>query len=189
MDNNNTKTKKDQKQDFKVKVGFQKFAFFSFDKEGYVMRLRQYETTIRRKIKQLRENKKEVSNTDTIASIEKEIKSLKAKLLNNTDNAVLYYFIEHIDYNNKVDMDKVKKTQKAIADELCLDNAEVSRAFRKLKELNIISFTKSGHALEKVRVSPFILWRGKAITHYNLMKELKEEFAGTPFETKLTAVA
>ncbi|XUO84181.1 hypothetical protein RVM27_00315 [Halomonas sp. KM007] len=40
MDDNNTKNKKDQKEDFKTKVGFQKFAFFSFDKEGYVMRLR-----------------------------------------------------------------------------------------------------------------------------------------------------
>lgn len=187
MGNDNTKNKKDQKDDFKVKIGFQKFAFFSFDKEGYVMRLRKYETTIRRRIKQLRENKKEVSNKDTIESIEKEIKLLKSKLLNNTDNAVLYYFIEHIDYDNKVDMDKVKKTQKAIADELCLDNAEVSRAFKKLKELNIISFSKSGHALEKVWVSPFIIWRGKANAHYQLMKELKEEFRGIPFETKLKA--
>lgn len=187
MDDNNTKNKKDQKEDFKTKVGFQKFAFFSFDKEGYVMRLRKYETAIRRRIKQLREDKKMVSNTNTLASIEKEIKSLKGKLLNNTDNAVLYYFIEHIDYDNKVDMDKVKKTQKAIADELCLDNAEVSRAFKKLKELNLISFSKSGHALEKVWVSPFILWRGKAGAHYKLMKELKEEFRGIPFETKLKA--
>ncbi|XUO84183.1 hypothetical protein RVM27_00325 [Halomonas sp. KM007] len=146
-----------------------------------------YETAIRRRIKQLREDKKMVSNTNTLASIEKEIKSLKGKLLNNTDNAVLYYFIEHIDYDNKVDMDKVKKTQKAIADELCLDNAEVSRAFKKLKELNLISFSKSGHALEKVWVSPFILWRGKAGAHYKLMKELKEEFRGIPFETKLKA--
>lgn len=181
MGNDNTNTK----EDFKIKVGFQKFAFFSFDKEGYIMRLRKYETTVRRRIKYLRENKKIVSNTDAIENIEKEIKVLKGKLLNNTDNAVFYYFIEHIDYNNKVDMDKVKKTQKAIADELCLDNAEVSRAFKKLKELNLISFTKSGHALEKIWVSPFVIWRGKAKNHYNLMRELKEEFYSIPFETKL----
>lgn len=187
MDNNNTKNVTEQKEDLKIKVGFQKFAFFSFDKEGYVMRLRKYETAIRRKIKQLRDNKKIVSNSDTIKSIEAEIKSLKAMLLNNTDNAVLFYFIEHIDFNNKVDMDKVKKTQKAIAEELCLDNAEVSRAFKKLKELNLISFAKSGHTLEKVWVSPFIIWRGKAGVHYKLMKELKEEFTGTPFERQLKA--
>lgn len=187
MDDNNIKTKKDPSKDYKTKVGFNKFAFLSFDKEGYVMRLRKYETNIRRRIKQLREDKKLVANKDTLESIEKEIKNLKSKLLNNTDNAVLYYFIEHIDYNNKVDMDKVRKTQTAIANELCLDNAEVSRAFKKLKELNIISFTKSGHALEKVLVSPFIIWRGKAQDHYDLMRELKAEFTKKPFEVKLKA--
>ncbi|WP_404376204.1 hypothetical protein [Vreelandella aquamarina] len=187
MDYNNTKSKKDPSDNFKTKVGFNKFAFLSFDKEGYVMRLRKYETSIRRKIKQLREDKKLVSKEDTLKAMEKEIKQLKSRLLNNTDNAVLYYFIEHIDYNNKVDMDKVKKTQTSIANELCLDNAEVSRAFKKLKELNIINFTKSGHALEKVLVSPFIIWRGKAKDHYDLMRELKEEFADRPFEVKLRA--
>lgn len=185
MDDNNTKTKKDPSKDYKTKVGFNKFAFLSFDKEGYVMRLRKYETNVRRRIKQLREDKKLVANTNTLESIEKEIKNLKSKLLNNTDNAVLYYFIEHIDYKNKVDMDKVKKTQTAIANELCLDNAEVSRAFKKLKELNIISFTKSGHALETILVSPFIIWRGKAKDHYDLMRELKAEFTKKPFEVKL----
>ncbi|WP_311064565.1 hypothetical protein [Halomonas sp. DWK9] len=187
MDNNNTKLNKGQKEDFKNKNGFNKFAYLSFDKEGYVMRLRKYETSIRRRIKQLREDKKLVSNEDTLKVMEKEIKQLKSRLLNNTDNAVLYYFIEHIDYNNKVDMDKVRKTQTGIANELCLDNAEVSRAFKKLKELNIISFTKSGHALEKVWVSPFIIWRGKAQDHYDLMRELKEQFTDRPFEVKLKA--
>ncbi|OJA05992.1 replication/maintenance protein RepL [Halomonas sp. QHL1] len=187
MGNNNIITNKDQNADFKTKTGFNKFAFLSFDKEGYVMRLRKYETNIRRKIKQLREDKKLVSNEATLKAMEQEIKQLKAKLLNNTDNAVLYYFIEHVDYKNKVDMDKVRKTQTAIANELCLDNAEVSRAFKKLKELNIISFTKSGHALEKVLVSPFIIWRGKAQDHYDLMQELKAEFTKKPFEVKLKA--
>lgn len=170
---------------FKKKVGFKNFAFLSFEKEGYVMKLRKYETATRRRIKRLRETKKTVpaEKEKTIESIEKEIKHLKSKLLNNTDNAVFYYFIEHINFKNKVNMNKVKKTQKAIAEELCLDNAEVSRAFKKLKSLNLINFTKSGHTLEKVWVSPYVIWRGKAQDHFNLMNELREEFYSTPFES------
>ena len=112
---------------------------------------------------------------------------LKTKLINNTDNAVYNYLTNRVNKHNVVNMNRVKKTQKAIAEELGLDATVVSKSFKKLKELHIIDFKKSGSAFEKIEISPRILWKMDVKIHRKTIGELDNlggnpNFRNDPFE-------
>lgn len=144
------------------------------------MNLTEYETRIRKQIKKLKNKKKEPESNKI--EIEQEIKSLKSKLINNTDNAVFSYLAANVNYDNLVDLNKIKKTQTAIAEELCLERTMVSRAFKKLKRLNVIDYKVNGYAFDKITISPYILWRGDADKHRQMIARMQEDFSKLPFE-------
>lgn len=163
------------------KIGgfYRGFFLHGQNKGSYTMGLEQYETKIRRRILQLKSEKKSTEDSKQKNSIEKEILFLKTKLINNTDNAIYNYLTNRVSKHNVVNMNRVKKTQKAIAEELGLDATVVSKSFKKLKELHIIDFKKSGSAFEKIEISPRILWKKDVDFHRKVIWEL-DNLGGNP---------
>jgi hypothetical protein len=181
MDNYNTEQENNNSEDESNKIGgfYRGFFLHGQNKGSYTMGLEQYETKIRRRILQLKSEKKRTENDKQKNSIEKEILFLKTKLINNTDNAIYNYLTNRVSKHNVVNMNRVKKTQKAIAEELGLDATVVSRSFKKLKELHIIDFKKSGSAFEKIEISPRILWKKDVSFHRKIIGEL-DNLGGNP---------
>lgn len=182
MDNYNTESENDNyEEEGKNKVGgfYRGFYLHGQNKGGYAMGLEKYETKIRRRILQLKSEKKNTADTECKESIEKEILFLKTKLINNTDNAVYNYLTNRVSKHNIVNMNRVKKTQKAIAEELGLEPTAVSKSFKKLKELHVIDFKKSGSAFETIEISPRILWKKNVDFHRKVIWEL-DNFGGNP---------
>lgn len=156
------------------------------NKGAYSMGLQKYETMIRKKILTLKEKKKESAESEK-KNIEKEILFLKTRLINNTDNAIYNYLVDRVSKHNVVNMNRVKKTQKAIAEELALEATAVSKAFKKLRELHIIDFKKAGSAFESIEISPRILWKKDVNFHKKIIYELDSlgtfsNFRRDPFE-------
>lgn len=185
-ENNNSEDKSDEG---KSKVGgfYSGFYLCGQNKGSYSMGLQKYETKIRRRIIQLKSEKKNTTDDKHKESIEKEILFLKTKLINNTDNAVYNYLTDRVSIQNIVNMNRVKKTQKAIAEELALEPTAVSKAFKKLKDLHIIDFEKSGTAFEKILISPRILWKKDVGIHSRIIYDLNhlgglDNFRRDPFE-------
>lgn len=163
------------------KVGgfYRGFFLYGQNKGSYTMGLEQYETKIRRRILQLKSEKKNTEDDKQKNSIEKEILFLKTRLINNTDNAIYNYLTNRVSKHNVVNMNRVKKTQKAIAEELGLEQAAVSKSFKKLRELHIIDFKKSGSAFETIEISPRILWKKDVNFHRKVIWEL-DSLGGNP---------
>tara|TARA_R110001599_G_scaffold75869_1_gene207865 strand:+ start:489 stop:1115 length:627 start_codon:yes stop_codon:yes gene_type:complete len=193
MDDYNTKEEnnnsEDKSDDSKSKVGgfYSGFYLCGQNKGSYSMGLQKYETKIRRRIIQLKSEKKNTTDDKHRESIEKEILFLKTKLINNTDNAVYNYLTDRVSIQNIVNMNRVKKTQKAIAEELALEPTAVSKSFKKLKDLHIIDFKKSGTAFEKILISPRILWKKDVGIHSRIIYDLNhlgglDNFRRDPFE-------
>lgn len=185
-ENNNSEDKSDEG---KSKVGgfYSGFYLCGQNKGSYSMGLQKYETKIRRRIIQLKSEKKNTTDDKHKESIEKEILFLKTKLINNTDNAVYNYLTDRVSIQNIVNMNRVKKTQKAIAEELALEPTAVSKSFKKLKDLHIIDFKKSGTAFEKILISPRILWKKDVGIHSRIIYDLNhlgglDNFRRDPFE-------
>lgn len=185
-ENNNSEDKSDEG---KNKVGgfYSGFYLCGQNKGSYSMGLQKYETKIRRRIIQLKSEKKNTTDDKHKESIEKEILFLKTKLINNTDNAVYNYLTDRVSIQNIVNMNRVKKTQKAIAEELALEPTAVSKSFKKLKDLHIIDFKKSGTAFEKILISPRILWKKDVGIHSRIIYDLNhlgglDNFRRDPFE-------
>lgn len=195
MDDYNTKEEnnnsKDKSDDGKNKIGgfYSGFYLCGQNKGSYSMGLQKYETKIRRRIIQLKSEKKATTDDKHKENIEKEILFLKTKLINNTDNAVYNYLTDRVSIQNIVNMNRVKKTQKAIAEELALDSTAVSKTFKKLKDLHIIDFSKSGTAFEKILISPRILWKKDVTIHSKIIYNLNhlggfDNFRQEPFEVE-----
>lgn len=176
MCNIETEESKDKK-----KVGFNKFAYYNLNKEGYSMNITAYETAVRKAIFDLKEEKKTASG-DRKKEIEKAIAKKKSELINNTDNAVFNYLMAHVQYNNKVNLNKIRKTQSGIAEELFLNRQTVSSSFTKLKRLNIISYKREGNAFTEIEISPYICWQGEATSHSHKIAIMRESFKRKPFE-------
>lgn len=187
MDDFNTKNQVDNNEKQKKKTGFNKFAYYNLNNEGYAMNITKYETRIRREIVKLKEAKKakEAMTGEEKKEWDAKIAKKKGQLINNTDNAIYNYLTAHVQYNNQVNINKIKKTQKSIAEELCLERTAVSRAFNKLKRLNIISYKVDGNAFEWIEISPYIMWQGEATTHNQKMQMMRESFGKMPFESKM----
>lgn len=182
MDNYNTEQENNNSEDeSNNKIGgfYRGFFLHGQNKGSYSMGLEKYETKIRRRVLQLKLEKKSTEDEKQKNSIEKEILFLKTKLINNTDNAVYNYLTNRVNKHNVVNMNRVKKTQKAIAEELGLDATVVSKSFKKLKELHIIDFNKSGTAFEKIEISPRILWKKDVNFHRKVIWEL-DNLGGNP---------
>ncbi|CAH1044721.1 hypothetical protein [Halomonas sp. TD01] len=190
MDDYNIKEEKDNNEvNGESKLGgfYSGFFLYGQNKGGFSMGLQKYETRIRKKILNLKEKKKLSNNLNEQKSIEKEVLFLKTRLINNTDNAIYNYLTDRVSKHNVVNMNRVKKTQKAIAEELALDATAVSKSFKKLKELHIIDFTKSGSAFEKIFISPRILWKKDVHIHSKVIYDLNhlggfDNFRINPFE-------
>lgn len=189
MDHYNTIEEKDNEETGESKLGgfYSGFYLHGQNKGSYSMGLQKYETKIRKKILDLKEKKKTSTDSDEQKNIEKEILFLKTRLINNTDNAIYNYLTDRVSKHNVVNMNRVKKTQKAIAEELALDPTAVSKAFKKLKELHIIDFKKSGTAFEKILISPRILWKKDVKMHSKIIYDLNhlggfDNFRRNPFE-------
>lgn len=185
-ENNNSEDKSDEG---KSKIGgfYSGFYLCGQNKGSYSMGLQKYETKIRKRILDLKEEKKELSDLNEQKDIEKEILFLKTRLINNTDNAVYNYLTDRVSKHNVVNMNRVKKTQKAIAEELALEPTAVSKAFKKLKDLHIIDFKKSGSAFEEILISPRILWKKDVGWHSRVIYDLNhlggfDNFRKNPFE-------
>lgn len=186
MDEDNTNEGKDDVNISKHKIGgfYRGFCLYGQNKGGFSMGLQKYETKIRKRILYLKGEKKVSAEKETI---EREILFLKTRLINNTDNAVFNYLIDRVSKHNVVNMNRVRKTQKAIADELALDATVVSKSFKKLRELHIIDFKKSGNAFEKILISPRILWKKDVNIHRKIIYDLDglggfDNFKKNPFE-------
>ncbi|MGP9417290.1 hypothetical protein ACT3R4_18080 [Halomonas sp. AOP7-E1-9] len=189
MNNYNTEKENNNSEDEVNKLGgfYRGFYLYGQNKGGYSMGLQTYETKIRKKILDLKEKKKASLDSDEQKNIEKEILFLKTRLINNTDNAIYNYLTDRVSKHNVVNMNRVKKTQKAIAEELALDPTAVSKSFKKLKELHIIDFKKSGSAFERIEISPRILWKKDVNFHRKIIWELDDlgchsNFRKDPFE-------
>lgn len=182
MDDYNTINEADNNKKQKKKTGFNKFAYYNLNNGGYAMNITKYETHIRKQIVKLKEAKKQATTAEEKKVVDTKIAKKKGELINNTDNAVYNYLTANIQYNNQVNLNKIKKTQKSIAEELCLERTAVSRAFNKLKRLNIISYKVDGNAFEWIEISPYIMWQGEATTHNQKIKMLDESFGRRPFE-------
>ena len=184
---NNNSEDKSKEEESKIGGFYSGFYLCGQNKGGYSMGLQKYETKIRKKILDLKGKKKASSDSDEQKNIEKEILFLKTRLINNTDNAIYNYLTDRVSKHNVVNMNRVKKTQKAIAEELALDPTAVSKAFKKLKDLHIIDFTKSGTAFEKILISPRILWKKDVKMHSKIIYDLNhlggaDNFRRDPFE-------
>ncbi|WP_027966821.1 replication/maintenance protein RepL [Halomonas halocynthiae] len=177
MSNTNTVHENDNTVESENKLGgfYRGFFLYGQNKGGYSMGLQNYETKIRKKIIYLKSEKKNVSN-DEKKIMEREILFLKTKLINNTDNAIYNYLVDRVSKHNVVNMNRVKKTQKAIAEELGLEATSVSKSFKKLKELSVIHFIRSGNAFEKIFISPRVLWKKDVHIHRKMIFELDEGF-------------
>jgi len=190
MDDYNTKEENNHNEDEKEsKIGgfYSGFYLYGQNKRGFSMGLQKYETRIRSRILGLKEEKKKTTNDKEKERIEKEILFLKTKLINNTDNAVYNYLTDRVNKHNNVNMNRVKKTQKAIAEELALDATVVSKSFKKLRELHVVDFKKSGNAFERIEISPRILWKKDVAFHRRVIWELDNlggnpNFRKNPFE-------
>lgn len=180
--NLNEKKQSGEEESSKKKVGFHRFAYYNLNKkEGYSMNITEYETKIRKRITELKEEKKSAIEGDRKKEVEKQIAKLKGDLINNADNAVFNYLMAHVQSNNNINMNQIQKNQSAIAKELYLNRQTVSASFNKLKRLHIISYNTQGNAFEWIRISPFICWQGEANSHYHKIQEQKD-FARRPFE-------
>lgn len=168
----------------KVKTGFGKFVYINLGKDSYYQNITKYETRIRKEVVKLKGEKK-ISSSEDQKVIEKRIAKLKSDLMSTTDNAVLNYLMAYIRSGNEIDLNKVRKTQSGIAEELCLERTAVSRSFAKLKRLNVISYKTEGNAFSWIRVSPYICWQGEAGTHARLIARMRENFSRKPFELSL----
>lgn len=185
--NENKQISKDNKP--KKKVGFNRFVYYNINKkEGYSMNITEYETNIRKQIVKLKAEKKDALSEKEKDKVEKEIARLKGGLISNTDNAVFNYLMANIQSNNEVNMNKIKKTQSAIAEELFLNRQTVSTSFNKLKRLHIISYKIEGNAFDWIKISPYICWQGEANAHYYKINEQKEVFLKRPFEVSMNSL-
>lgn len=112
---------------------------------------------------------------------------MKTRLINNTYNAIYNYLTDRVSKHNVVNMNRVRKTQKAIAEELGLEPTAVSKSFKKLRELHVIDFKKSGNAIEEIEISPRILWKKDVNIHRKVIWDLdnfggNSNFRKNPFE-------
>lgn len=176
-----TKTENNNSGDEVNKIGgyHRGFLIESQNRGSYKMELEKYETKIRKRILNLKAQKKSTSDEEAKKCIEKEILFLKTRLINNTDNAVYNYLANRISKHNQVNMNRSKKTQKGIAEELGLEPTVVSKSFKKLKELHIIDFKKAGSAFESIEISPRICWKMDLKIHKKVMWEL-DNLGGNP---------
>lgn len=180
--NNNNSNNENEGRNKKT-TGFNKFGYLNLEKGGYPMSITTYETRIRKKILKLKEERKKTTDTDEREVIEKDIAKLKGSLINNTDNAIFNYLTANIQANNKVNLNKIRKTQGGIAEELCLERTTVSKAFAKLKRLHIIKYKTEGNAFDYIEISPYIIWQGEASSHKQKIAIMNESFVKRPFET------
>lgn len=197
MKDYNTKNENDNNEDENTseedesnnKVGgfYRGFYLHGQNKGGYAMGLEQYESRIRKKIIKLKSEKKNATDDEHKESIEREILFLKTRLLNNTDNAIYNYLTNRVSKHNVVNMNRVEKTQKAIAEKLGLNTTVVSTSFKKLRELHVIDFEKQGNNFHKIFISPRILWKKDVNFHRKVIWDLdnlggNSNFRRDPFE-------
>lgn len=187
----NTENKNDNsnKDDNSPKSGFYRgFSLRGHNTGSYEMGKEKYEKRIRKRIIDLKAEKKQVSEKKRREEIEQEILFLNDRLLSKTDTAVYEYLVARVSTENIVNMNKARKNQKAIAEELYLERTNVSKAFRKLKELHVINYKLSGNSFEKIEISPRIIWKGNkgnGWKHYSLIHDLDQSFgifSRDPFE-------
>lgn len=170
------------------KVGFGKFVYMNLGKNGFYAGVTRYEIALRKKITSLKEQKKNVTCIEKIKTIDKSISSIKSKLLNATDTAILNYLMTCIKSDNLVDLNKVKKTQGGIARELYLERTSVSKSFNKLKKLHVINYKTEGNAFSKIEISPYVCWQGEASKHAYRIAIMRDSFYCEPFEFELGGI-